>query len=67
MNRHAQIITEPFFKLAGVSLLLLSFVLTGWMLENAVVAADHLLDVLGHVVQSAAAIFQPHDHTLFAG
>lgn len=67
MNRHAQIATEPFFKLAGVSLLLLSFVFTGWMLGNAVVAADHLLDVLDRVVQSATAIFQPHDHTLFAG
>ena len=67
MSSHAQIATEPFFKLAGVSLLLLSFVFTGWMLESAVIAADHLLDVLGHVVQSTTAILQPHDHTLFGG
>lgn len=67
MTRQFQMTVEPLWKLAGVSLLLLSFIFTTWMLTNAAIAADHLVDVLVDFCQDATAIFRPHTHGLFAG
>ena len=67
MSRQFEIAVEPLWKLAGFALLLLSFAFTGWMLGNALVAADHLLDVTVDFFQDATAVLQAGHHNIFAG
>ena len=65
-NRQFEITLAPLWKLAGLALLLLSFSVTSWMLGNAAVAVDHLLDAAGDFFQSSTAVFQTGHHNVFA-
>ena len=67
MTRHFEMTVEPLWKLAGVSLLLLSCLFTTWMLGNAFGAADQLVDLLVDFCQGATAVFQPHSASVFGG
>ena len=66
MTQQYQINAAPLWKLAGFALLLLSFSFTGWMLGNALVAADHLLDVTMDFFQSVPSVFQSGHQNVFA-
>ncbi|MEQ1782193.1 MAG: hypothetical protein ABMA14_12585 [Hyphomonadaceae bacterium] len=66
MTRQYQINVAPLWKLAGFALLLLSFSFTSWMLGNAAVAVDHLLDATAGFFQSSASVFQPDHPGIFA-
>lgn len=65
-SRQFEITFAPLWKLAGFALLLLSFSFTGWMLGNALVAVDHLLDASVDFFQSATSVFEPDHPSIFA-
>ena len=65
-SRQFEITFAPLWKLAGFALLLLSFSFTGWMLGNALVAADHLLDITMDFFQSVPSVFQSGHQNVFA-
>lgn len=66
-SQQIEITFAPLWKLAGFALLLASFSVTGWMLGNAVVAVDHLLDAASDFFDSATSVFQADHGGIFAG
>lgn len=60
MTSEVEISSAPVWRIAGLSLLLLSFGLTGWMLGHAAIAVDHLLDSVSGLFPHGASIFDLH-------